>query len=269
MSINRRDMLRFTFGAAALSAVSGIQIPAFAREFPCPVGVQMFGVRKDFNADPAGTMAKLAEAGFECVEYAGYPVSIKELANIQKDTGLKCEGSHLSRPEICDPEKFKQTVENHLELGAKFMICSWQQNETIEDWANAGRMFSEAAEAAKQYGLGVGYHAHGHDFDVRENGLTNWEIFADNSSKDVIMQMDTANCPLDCLKFIAKYPGRSRSVHLKEKGGIIGKGSIDWKKVLELCETVGGVETYIIEHEPDGDGALRENIECLKALRNM
>lgn len=269
-NISRRNVLRLGLGSVILSAVGAA--PSFtlaegAKKIP--LFLQMYSVRKDFHADPAKTMEAVAKMGYDGVEYAGYPCSIKELKKLQDDNGLKCTGSHLSRDKIENLETLKQTIEDHLTLGAKFMVCSWMKNDTEQDWIDAAKKFSAAAEVAKQFGLYVGYHAHGHDFNKLANGLTTWEIFGDNSSKDVQLQMDTSNCPDNPYYFIEKYPGRSKTVHLKETGmKVMGEGTIDWKRVFTFCEGAGGVETYTIEHEAQ-ENCLTEVALCEKAYRKI
>jgi sugar phosphate isomerase/epimerase len=49
---------------------------------------------------------------------------------------------------------------------------------------------------------------------------------------------------------------------------ISGSGKVDWNRVFEIAETVGGVEWYVVEdeHEP---GKLERIEQCLAALRAM
>jgi len=66
---------------------------------------------------------------------------------------------------------------------------------------------------------------------------------------------------------IARYPGRSLSVHLKEHGGpkgaVFGQGTVDFKRALALCEQVGGTACYVIEHESDPEQAFEAAKKCL------
>ena len=252
MNYNRRDILRLGLGSVIMSAASAAPF-AFAEDGKkiIPVCLQMWSVRNDFKANPAKVLEAIAKMGYDGVEYAhNYPLPIKELAKLQKDFGLTCTGSHLGRNDVEDPEALKRAIENHQILGGKFILCAWMRNDTEEDWIKAAEKFSKSAEIAKEAGMYVGYHAHEHDFNKLPNGLTTWEIFADHSSNDVQLQMDTSNCPDNPYYFMEKYPGRCKTVHMKEKDlKIIGEGTIDFKRVIEFCETKGGVENYTIEYE--------------------
>ena len=67
----------------------------------------------------------------------------------------------------------------------------------------------------------TGYHAHPFDF-VHFGEETAWEILFSNTRDEVVMQMDIGNCANgdgDPIAMLIKFPGRARSVHLKDYGG--------------------------------------------------
>lgn len=254
MALNRRDVLRLGLGSLALAHVPALVFAEEKNAKQIPLFLQMYSVRKSFHAEPERVLAAVAKMGYDGVEYAGYPCDVKTLRKMQDDNGLKCNGSHLGPTEITDPEKFKITLENHLILGAKFMICSWMDMKSKDACIENAEKFSAAAEIAAKNGMYVGYHAHGHDFEKMDGDLTAWDVFASHSSAAVQLQLDTSNCPLDPYGFVAKYPGRGKTIHLKETGEkIMGNGTIEWKRFWNLCETVGGVESYTIEFEASED----------------
>ena len=50
----------------------------------------------------------------------------------------------------------------------------------------------------------------------------------------------------------------------------MGEDSVPWAAVFEACETVGGTEWYIVEHEDYGSLTPMQCIEgCLRNLRAM
>jgi sugar phosphate isomerase/epimerase len=74
------------------------------------------------------------------------------------------------------------------------------------------------------------------------------------------------------VEVVKKYPGRSRTIHLKECGGLqfaaIGEGAVDFKALLDACEKIGGTEWYIVEDERGGD-ALDTVRRCYEGLRKL
>jgi sugar phosphate isomerase/epimerase len=148
-------------------------------------------------------------------------------------------------------------------------------SESLSSIKDTAKTYNDLAAKVKEQGMVVGYHAHGGDFK-KVGGQTAWDLFFANTSSDVSMQMDIGNCiegggdPIATLK---KFPGRSITVHLKEHGGppeaVVGEGLVDWKTVLRICQTSGGTEWYIVEHErPAGDPVANVK-RCLQNLKKL
>jgi len=90
------------------------------------------------------------------------------------------------------------------------------------------------------------------------------------------MQMDIGNCaggggdPIGELK---QFPGRARSVHLKDFGGppgsVIGEGEADWEEIFDLCETQHNTEWYVVEEGGDDGMGFDVSKRSLEALKSM
>ena len=116
-------------------------------------------------------------------------------------------------------------------------------------------MFNQLSDKLQPLGLWTGYHAHQHDFELIE-GESAWDIFFGNTQPRVIMQLDTSNCReggADPVAVLNKYPGRALTIHIKPNGGgpeaILTEDKIEWPAVFEFCETRGGTQWYVVEHE--------------------
>jgi len=259
-------------GSATLLTAAGTMGAAAKR---IPIGVQLYSIRKACPKDVAGSFAKLAEMGYQGVEYAGYyGKSAAELRKTMDDAGLKCCGTH-TRVNTLQGDALKKTVEFNQVLGNKYLIVPGlprNMTKDVETVKKTADWFTETAAKVKDQGMRVGYHAHGGDFKKMDGDLTEWDILFTQAGPDVVMQLDTGNCiggggnPYEVLK---KFPGRTLTIHLKPHGGIaIGRDKTDWKKVFELCETVGGTEWYIVEQEsaPDKFDNVRACIEGMKKM---
>jgi sugar phosphate isomerase/epimerase len=281
---SRRDFLR-TAAAGAGAALAGwkASAPLTAASLQTakprariPVGVQLYSVRDLAAKDLPGTLEAIGKMGYKGVEFAGYygwETKPKELRKLLDANGLRCCGTHTAL-ETVTGDPLKATADLHKVLGNTFLIVPSLQVEGAEGWLDMAKRFNEIAAKAKELGMRVGYHAHAGDF--RKLGdKTSWEIFFDNTGKDVIMQLDIGNCLQgggDPVAILKEYPGRSASVHLKEYGGpdaaVIGQGVVHWNEVFEICETTGGTKWYVVEHEVGSDpmGSIRG---CLRGLRKM
>ena len=241
-----------------------------------PVGVQLYSVREQAAKDLPAVLEAIGKMGYKGVEFAGYygwESKPEELRRLLDGNGLKCCGTHTDL-ETVTGDALKATAELNHVLGNKFLIVPSLQVEGAQGWVDMAKRFNEIAAKAKTFGMRVGYHAHAGDFK-KLGGKTSWEIFFDDTNKDVVMQLDTGNCMQgggDPVAMLKKYPGRSTTVHLKEFGGpenaVIGQGLMPWAQVFEVCETTARTEWYIVEHEtgPDPIGNIKG---CLDGLRKM
>jgi sugar phosphate isomerase/epimerase len=277
--LSRRTMLKVTAGTAAMLA-AGVKL--VAQNEPAkkiPIGVQLYSVRNEAGKDLPGVMAQIGKMGYQGVEFAGYygwEKKPKDLRKLLDDCGVKCCGTHTGLNTLLG-DALKGTIELHQILGNKFLIVPGMGADrlgTVEKCKETAKLFTDLAAKVKEQGMYVGYHAHGGDFK-KIDGTTPWEALFDNASPDVVMQGDIGNTiggGGDPYALLKKYPGRSLTIHLKEHGGpkgaVIGDGTVRWKEVFELCETIGKTQWYIVEHE-SGTTPLEAIKGCLEGLRKM
>jgi sugar phosphate isomerase/epimerase len=221
-----------------------------------PVGVQLYSVKEDCKKDFPGTIAAIAKMGYAGVEFAGYwNYSAKDIRAMLDSNGIVACGSHTPSEMVLSPEKLKATIEFNQIIGNKFIIVPDMTGATEAIWIQKAKLFNDIAAQLAPLGLSIGYHSHWHDFKAVEGKLP-WEMFGEHTDPAVIMQLDTSNCcdgggdPVTELK---KFPGRTRSIHIKPNGGgaeaVICEDKIDWTDVFEICESTGGTQWYVVEHE--------------------
>jgi sugar phosphate isomerase/epimerase len=271
---SRRDFLKSTsagMGALGLGLLSARAADAKL----IPIGVQLYSVREQCAKDLPAVLSAVGKMGFKGVEFAGYyGRDAKTLRKMLDDNGLVCCGTHTPLESV-QSAKLQETIAFNKTLGNPYLIVPWMEAKTKQGWLDHAKFFNELAVKLKPLGMQTGYHAHAHDFQ-KFDGETAWDIFFGNTTKDVVMQVDTSNCldgggdPVAVLK---KYPGRAVSIHLKEFGGpkeaVIGGGDVPWKEVFALCEKQGGTKWYIVEHERGGPDPVGDIKRCLEALKAM
>jgi sugar phosphate isomerase/epimerase len=221
-----------------------------------PVGVQLYSVREDCKKDLPGTIAAIAKMGYAGVEFAGYwNYTAQELRAMLDTDGIVACGSHTPSEMVLSPDKLKATIEFNQIIGNKFIIVPDMSGTTEAIWIGKAKRFNDIAAQLVPLGLSIGYHSHWHDFKPVE-GKRPWEIFGEHTDPAVILQLDTSNCcdgGGDPVAELKKFPGRTRSIHIKPNGGgaeaVIGEDKIDWTDVFEICETTGGTQWYVVEHE--------------------
>lgn len=246
---------------------------------------QIWPFREDFGKDMPKTLAKLAELGFAGVElcrwfnwtdmFDKWPA--EDLRDTAQAVGLDLMSSHVPSF-MLRPERLDELAQFAHTVGMKYvMVASLpaEQMASKDILLGMAESFNQAAAALKSEGIRIGFHAHGPDFKPVEGAIP-WEILFDNTTADVVMQMDVGNCMGgggDPVHYLKKYPGRATLVHLKEYGGdkpaeAIGDGVVNWTEVLELCEELHQPEWYIIEQEEkefDPWTSAEKSLEFLRA----
>jgi sugar phosphate isomerase/epimerase len=247
-----------------------------------PIALQLYSIRNDCRKDFDGALAKVAEMGFEGVEFAGYyhyEEKAAALRNKLDSLNLKVAGTHI-RFETVDA--LKRAIEFHQIIGCKFLIVPMNPAFTDpEKNRELAESFNTFAEILKPLGMACGYHNHAAEFQ-KVGSKTYWDLFAERTSKDVILQQDcgwSAAAGVDPVEYIKKYPGRTRTVHFKPtvvgddttRKAIMGQDSVDWGAVYSACSTVGGTEWIILEQEayPDGKTPMECTRESLAGLKRI
>jgi sugar phosphate isomerase/epimerase len=269
-SYSRRQFIQASIvTAAALS----LKPQLWAKPGDPSISVQLYSVRNDCAKDFDGTLAQLAKMGFVGVEFAGYHKYAgkpKELRAKLDELNLKAAATHISTASFRG-DKFKETVEFHQTIGCKFLMVPGDGDFTNPEKSKAlAEFFNKTAEALKPLGMACGYHNHTHEFK-KDGDKTFWELFAERTTKDVVLQMDcgwVAAAGYNPVELIKRFPGRTQVTHFKPtvigddktKKAILGQDSVDWKAVLAACRQYGATEWVTVEQEVYPDG--KSPMEC-------
>jgi sugar phosphate isomerase/epimerase len=242
-----------------------------------PVGLELWSVRTQCEKDLPPVLKAIGKMGYQAVELAHsyYGRDAATWRKLLDESGLKSCGMHMGLPAL-EGDQFAKTVEIHKTIGTPYLIIASlpaDKAETLAALRETAKLFNKLAEQLKPHGMKIGYHCHGGDFKKVE-GTTPWEVLAENTSPDVIMQLDIGNClggGGDPIAMLKKFPGRSTSIHIKDYGGkpgfVFGEGTVKWEEVFQILETTGGTKQYVIEEEGrDGPEAL---LDCERALKNL
>ncbi|MGB9752623.1 MAG: sugar phosphate isomerase/epimerase [Roseiflexus castenholzii] len=244
-----------------------------------PIALQLYSVRDDAARDLQGVLAAVADMGYEGVEFAGYyGHDARTIRDWLDAYGLKVAGAHVGIETLLGDE-LARTIEFHQTLGNTTLIVpglaeQWRNSRAA--WLKTAETLNAIAVALKPYGMRTGYHNHHIEFAPMEGELP-WDTLFSNTTDDVIMQFDTGNAlhgGAQAAPFLRRYPGRAKTVHLKEysatnDSALIGEGDVPWNEIFELCETIGGTEWYIVEQESYAYPPIECVRRCLQALKAM
>ena len=243
------------------------------------VALQLYSVRHDCAKDLPGTVAQVAEMGYEAVEFAGYyGRKAEDLRKMLDANGLKCAGAHIGIDSLLG-DNLQKSIDFHKTVGNEHLICPGlpgKYRDSAKAWGETAKLFNDIAAKLKPHGLRTGYHNHSIEFKPMD-GQIPWDVFFGNTSKDVVMQLDTGNAMhggAESVPILKKYPGRAYTLHCKpwskkNPKAVIGEDDLPWGEIFAVCEAQGATEWYIVEYEVPGRPALVSVRMCIDNLRKM
>ena len=281
LPLTRRDALKLG-GAVASALLLPATRAAAAPWKAIPVGTQLWCVRVQLAQDIPGTLKAVGALGFGAVELENaFGKSGAEWRTWLDAAHLKACGFHHRLSEL-QGDKLAASVEFNQAIGNRNLIIRslaapvYTSADLLKQTADE---VNQVAERLKPQKMRVGYHNHTTDFN-RIDGEYWWNRFADQTSKDVILQFDTGNASemegVTPQSLINRNAGRTISMHVKpfskrDPNAYLGADELDWPAIMTAAETNGGIEWYIIEYEKEGVPpleALRANLALFKKLRS-
>lgn len=278
-NVSRRTFLGTAAGAASLTAVPAGLFGAARKKIP--IGVQLYSVRKNAQADMAATLAGVKKIGYEAVEFAGYFTLASDAKGLRKlldDNGLKVCGTHIQLNTLQGDELAK-TIEYNQVIGNRHLVVPSlprANTATADGWAKTAEEFNQIAAKLTPLKMNLGYHNHATEFVALE-GQIPWDIFVGKTNKNVYGQLDVGHCQragADPVAYLKKFPGRALTVHIKEfsktnRAALVGEGELNWPEIFAACEGVAGTEWYIIEEESNAYPELTGIEKSLAALKKL
>jgi sugar phosphate isomerase/epimerase len=269
LTITRREALT----RLAVLAVGSPVIGSLSREaafalketdqtkFPDPLGVQLYTLRTEMERDVAATLARVAEIGYEEVEFAGYfGDSPSEIRRFLADAGLRAPSAHVA-PDLVE-EAWPATLEAAAAVGHDYVVVPSipeSMRTSLDDWRRTAERLTLAAAEARAVGLQLAYH--NHDFEFREmEGRTPLNVFLETADPELVqVELDLfwiVHAGGDPIAFVDRWPGRIPLVHAKGRTADgrmteVGSGVIDWAEIFQHRERAG-IRHYFVEHDRPG-----------------
>ena len=282
-NLSRRQFVKSSILAAtAVGMQPLVRVQAASKKLP--IAVQLYSVRKDCETDFDPALAAVAKMGFVGVEFAGYHKyagKAKELRQRLDDLNLKVAATHIGTGSFRG-DALQRTIDFHQTIGCKFLIVPGDGDFTHPEKSKAlAELFTKTAETLKPLGLACGYHNHTGEFK-KDGDNTFWQLFAERTSKDVVLQQDcgwTAAAGLNPVDLMKRFPGRMKTTHFKPtivgkdetKKAYLGQDSVDWVAVYAACCEFGGTEWVTVEQEtyPDGKSPMECTAISLAGLKKI
>ena len=262
MNNSRRNFLRNSaFTGLALSLPFKNELMAMAAK-QNNFGIQLWTVKEALYKDTTGVLKHLANCGYKKIEgFEGdkglfWGMKNTEFKKVLDDLGLQLVSSHC---EIGND--FERKAAEAAAIGMKYLICPHKGAQpSIDNFKKFADEFNACGEITKKNGIRFAYHNHDYSF-IPMNGVLPQDVMMDNTNPATVdFEMDlywTAAAGADPLKYMDKHPNRFKLVHVKDlttlangqyESCIIGKGTIDYKKLLPQVAK-RGVKHMFVEQE--------------------
>ena len=233
------------------------------------LAIQLYAVRGECEKSLAAALRDAAAHGYAGAEPWGHRgdaptwrgLSGRDLRRLFDDAGIRCCGFHVATEALVG-DNLARSIELNQALGNRFLVIAAdkQRMSSAAGIDELARILTEADRRLAPLGMFCGYHAHSFDF-ASVDGAVAWESLFARLPDRVIMQLDTGNCVAgggDPLATLRRFPGRARSVHLKDhgvpEGGALGDGTIDFAQIIRICRELHPTEWFVVEEGEHAQG---------------
>lgn len=186
--------------------------------------IQLYSVAPLMEKDPLGTIERVAETGFKCLEVAnhntdtdmgiGFGVPADALKALLDRLGVQVISAHL------DPDyNLPQLAEYQQTIGNTNIVYSRDFYRNKDEVLKRAERMNEIGEQCKKLGMQLYYHNHFHEF-LDFDGEVIWDILMDNMDPELVkIQLDTfwvMRAGIDPVQVMKKLGRRCVMVHQKD-----------------------------------------------------
>jgi sugar phosphate isomerase/epimerase len=245
------------------------------------IGLQLYTVRNELTKDFESTLAKVAAIGYREVEFAGYfnrtPSQVKQTL---KNAGLSSPSTHLSRQTIA--QDLGRAIESARVIGHRYLILGYlepEERKSLDDYKELADLLNRAGEECRKAELQLAYHNHDFEF-ASTNGQVPYDLLLRSTDRELVkMELDLYWITKAMRKpeeYFAQYPDRFELFHIKDMDSTpqrsfteVGKGTIDFKRILERSRQAGVKHYFVEQDEISGSPfeSIKTSYEYVKTLR--
>ena len=221
-----------------------------------PVALQLYTLR-EVDEDFTDILEKVAEIGYDGVEFAGYGgLEAQELKKTLDNLNLQATASHVGYNELT--ENLQEVIDFNLTIGNKYIVCPYLEFSDIDDLKEKTEQFNIIGEKCRDNDLVFCYHNHAHEFEQMGSSSVIELLLSKTDSSLVKFEVDTywvKKAGYDPIAFIKKYKERIPLVHLKDMEdnenrdfAEVGTGIMPMKELVNLAQNIKS-EWLIVEQD--------------------
>lgn len=236
-------------------------------------GLQLYTLRRAFRDDPAATLERVREIGYDEVEFAApLGMDFAALRRRMDEIGLDCAAAHVGLADIqARPDEVLRMGEA---LGARSLVLPFVLPED-RDWDRVLAAMAVFAPQARRAGFGFAYHNHDFEFEGAPGERPFDRLVAETDPALVDFELDlywTRKAGEDPKSVLQRLAGRVKLVHLKDMApdgdmADVGAGIMDYADLIPAAEAAGA-EHLLVEHDRPAEpwASVTASLASLRAL---
>ena len=182
----------------------------------------LFIIREQCTKDLMGSLEKLAEIGYEGIEFLGFfghsPADIRRKLD---SLGLRAVGNHVPFGQFS--QETAKVIEDHAALGCGYITMGAPDAKGMpdgEDYAASIAEINRMGTQVRQAGMKMLFHNHGQEPKLSSNGKTILDNLMDDTSPEALfLEPDLGWLKIgggDPAHYLIKYADRTPVVHFKD-----------------------------------------------------
>jgi sugar phosphate isomerase/epimerase len=298
--MKRRDFLHKSAAAGLSFSLLPSAVLRTQNPYIEQIGLQLYTVREQMAANPAGTLQAVKSAGYSQVE-GGNPLAMQEMLPMVKDAGMYLQSSFFSPAYITErwdlhgdtsskqPEVLIEAAEKY---GLKYLVFGYlnkAERQSLDDYKRYADRLNRMGEKCEQAGVHLCYHNHSFEFGPIDGRVPYDVLIEEFDPSHIQFELDifwvslAGHAPEKLMK---KMKGKIRLLHLKDKlDGIadeydeskvskdafqeLGDGVVDIRKVLKLAPKVGVEECFVEQDQsPDPLKSIAQSSTYLRDIQD-
>lgn len=287
--LNRRTFLfeiaAIGVGTSTLAACAGGAISGATSSRANDIGLQLYTVRDLMEKDFDGTLERVAQIGYNNMEFAGYynrtPEQVRAtLDRLKLRSSSAHIGAQLMRQDAAAQIRTAKVIgQEHITIPS----YPFARDGGIDAWKQGAAEFNRWGALCKDAGLRLAYHNHAPEFAKLEGGPTGYDVLMRETDPALVdFELDlywTVFADQDPLALFARYPGRFAMWHVKDMQMVqgakvmspVGGGTIDFRAMFARASQAG-LRHFFVEHDNASSypgGSLASIQASYSALRPM
>jgi sugar phosphate isomerase/epimerase len=236
------------------------------------IGLQIYSVRNQVQADFVGTMEQVASHGYAGVElYSGIPGTAEETKALLNRLNLEAVSHHFILEEL--EKDLEACIARAKTLEIDHIVCAWSKPTPEQSWEDIVVSVGKIAKAIEAKGMTFSYHNHDHEIKEYVHGKRVFDALMDVCDLEVdIAWLHTGG--VSAPEYLAHYAPRTKLIHFKDvkKSGDkfdtveLGQGEVPLQACLEVAPQTKSAWLMVEQDEsPDPLESAKRNYQWLKA----